>query len=283
MVSPALRRRAVNHLLARGFPRKPICRLVGISPGVSRFVPKPRNEELRLQILELAHKHPRYGFRRIHVLLVRAGLLVNLKAVHRLWKIEGLRLSRKKKRSRLGKSTVASPEASRPGEGWCYDFVHERLSNGRSARILVVLDEYSRRCLGLICAPSIPASRVAKELSWLFLVHGAPRYIRSDNGTEFIAKAVKERLEESGVKAKFIEPGSPWQNGRVESFNDKLRDELLNREVFYSGRELQMSLENFQEEYNNFRPHSSLGNLTPTQAEKRFARENNGKEAILTS
>ncbi len=282
MVSPESRRRAVCFLVAQGYARRASCKLVGITPSVSRFRRRVRNPRLRDKILTLAKEHPRYGFRRIHVLLVRSGLSVNLKAVHRLWKLEGLRLSRRVVKRRLGRSTIGTPEATRPGQGWCYDFVHERLENGRAARILVVMDEYSRRCLSLLCAPSIPSSLVAKELSWLFLVHGKPEYIRSDNGTEFIAKAVTQKLEDSGVKAKFIEPGSPWQNGRVESFNDKLRDELLNREIFQSGTELQARLDAFLDDHNNFRPHSSLNNLTPAMWERKFANEHNEQEAILT-
>ncbi len=283
MVSSESRRRAVRVLVARGYPRKKGCRLVGISPALSRCKLKVRNPVLRDKVARLANEHPRYGFRRIHALFVRAGLKVNLKAVHRIWKLEGLRLKRRTIKRRLGTSTILAPEATRPNQGWCYDFVHERLENGRAARILVILDEYSRRCLSLMCAPSIPAVRVAKELEWLFRVHGTPEYIRSDNGTEFVASAVTKQLQESGVKAKFIEPGSPWQNGRVESFNDKLRDELLNREIFETGSQLQSRLESFKDEHNNFRPHSSLGYLTPQEWEKKFASEHNEKEAILTS
>ena len=283
MVSPECRRRAVRLLLARGYPRKKCCRLLKISPGVSRCTRKVRNPELRTKVLELAKEHPRYGFRRVHALVIREGLTVNIKAVHRLWKLEGLRLKRRTIKRRVGKSTIKAPEATRPNQGWCYDFVHERLANGRTARILVILDEYSRRCLSLLCAPSIPASKVAQELKWLFLVHGAPEYIRSDNGSEFVAAAVKKQLEESGVKAKFVDPGSPWQNGRVESFNDKLRDELLNREIFETGAELQAQLGCFLDDHNNFRPHSSLNYLTPTQWEEKFKMNHNQKETILTS
>lgn len=282
MVSPESRRRAVRVLVARGYPRKKGCRLVGISAPMSRFTPKVKNPVLRNKVVELAKEHPRYGFRRVHALLVRAGLKVNLKAVHRIWKLEGLRLKRRIIKRRLGTSTILAPEATRPNQGWCYDFVHERLENGRAARILVILDEYSRRCLSLMCAPSIPAARVAKELEWLFRVHGTPEYIRSDNGTEFVASAVTEKLKASGVNTKFIQPGSPWQNGRVESFNDKLRDELLNREIFETGSHLQSRLESFKDEYNNFRPHSSLGYLTPQEWEKKSANEHNQKEATLT-
>lgn len=283
MVSPAAKRTAVGFLCSRGYARKAGCRLLGISPAVSRLRPPEKNAVLRQRILELAQEHPRYGFRRIHALLRREGFVVNRKAVHRLWKLEGLRLTRKTRKRRRGKSTIEAPEATRPNQGWAYDFVHERLANGRAARILVVLDECSRRCLSLTSAPSIPAARVVKELEWLFLVHGAPEYVRSDNGAEFVAQKVADLFQDKHVLAKFIEPGSPWQNGRVESFNDKLRDELLNREIFETGGDLQASLDAFLDEYNNFRPHSSLANSTPEEWERKFASEHNETEAILTS
>jgi putative transposase len=255
-----------------------------MTPAVSRRRRVPRDEELRTLILALAPTQPRYGFRRIHLLVTREhGLRVNLKAVRRIWREEGLRLKRRTVKRRVGRSTNPHPVAAVPGQGWCYDFVHERLANGRQARILVVLDECSRRCLALIAAPSFRATRVAKELDWLFLVHGAPSYIRSDNGSEFVAGAVQRKLESKGVATKFIEPGKPWQNGKVESFNDKLRDEFLNCDIFESGNELQAGLDAFLDQYNNFRPHSSLGYLTPAEFELKFASEQDQTEAILSA
>jgi transposase InsO family protein len=217
-----------------------------------------RNPGLREQVVQLARANPRYGFRRIHALLVG----VNLKAVHRIWKAEGLRLSRKVRR-RLKVAKQPALELSASGQAWCMDFASERLENGRQARILAVLDCFTRECLLLKAAPSFPAFAVEKELEWLFLVHGKPGRLMSDNGPEFRALSLPD-----GVMAHFIQPGKPWQNGRVESFFDKLRDELLRAELYSTGTELQASLDEFQDHYNHHRPHRSLGLLTPASFKK---------------
>jgi len=163
------------------------------------------------------------------------------------------------------------------------DFVEDRTERGGKLRILVIIDEYSRECLAIRVEPSIPASVVVEVLEWLFLTRGVPKYIRSDNGPEFISKAVCQWLKESGCQTLFIKPGSPWENGYIESFNDKLRDECLNREVFRNGREAQAIVEAFRQEYNpskKDRPHSSLGYLTPVEFARRYYERNKEKQAI---
>ena len=223
-------------------------------PGAAAaYEAKERNPGLRDQILQLSRAHPRYGFRRIHALLPG----VNLKAVHRIWKAEGLRLSRKVRR-RLKVAKLPSPELSAPNQAWCMDFVCDRLENGRQCRILAVLDCFTRECLLLKAAASFPSFAVNRELEWLFLVHGKPARLVSDNGPEFRALELP-----TDVEAGFIQPGKPWQNGRVESFFDKLRDELLRGAIFSSGEELQAALDEHLDHYNNRRPHLSLGRLTP--------------------
>jgi putative transposase len=212
-----------------------------------------RNPELREKVVQLARAHPRYGFRRVHALLPG----VNLKAVHRIWKAEGLRLSRKVRR-KLKVAKMPSVALTAPNQAWCMDFACDRLANGRQARILAVLDCFTRECLLLKAAPSFPAFAVEKELAWLFLVHGKPKRLVSDNGPEFRALELPE-----GIEAAFIQPGKPWQNGRVESFFDKLRDELLRGAIFSTGEELQSALDEFHDHYNHHRPHRSLGLLTP--------------------
>jgi putative transposase len=253
MVSLASRKRVAAHLMERGFSRTCACRNARVSRSASRREPGERNPGLRDQILQLARANPRYGFRRIHALIPG----VNLKAVHRIWKAEGLRLSRKVRR-RLKVAKQLALELAAPNQAWCMDFACDRLENGRQARILAVLDCFTRECLLLKTAPSFPAFAVEKELEWLFLVHGKPARLMSDNGPEFRALSLPE-----GVAAHFIQPGKPWQNGRVESFFDKLRDELLRGELFFTGAELQVSLDEFQDHYNHHRPHRSLGFLTP--------------------
>ena len=208
MVSPTSKRRAVGFLLERGFPRTCACRVTGISRPASRYVPKARNPELKEQVLETAKANPRYGLRRVHALLVG----VNIKAVHRIWREEGLAI-RHRKRRKIVVPKTEGPILVRPNQAWCLDFCHERLENGRHARILGVLDCFTRECLLLKAASTFPAFAVEKELEWLYLVHGKPEAIVSDNGPEFRAMTLPE-----GVTNRFIQPGKPWQNGYIESF-----------------------------------------------------------------
>lgn len=258
MVSPAMRRRALGNLLAKGISRRLGCKVVGLSRGASKLLRTERRPELRAQILELALKHPRYGFRRIHALLEG----VNLKAVHRIWREEGLSIKvRKRRRIQVERVHQAPPTAF--GDVWSIDFASEWLQNRRQARIVGILDVATRENLLLKTQPSIRSSHLVKELSWLFLVHGKPTKIRFDNGPEFRSKKLCKFLQEQGVEAGFIEPGSPWQNGHIESFFGKLRDELLNMEIFPTGKDLQAHLADYSDHYNHSRPHSALGNLSP--------------------
>jgi putative transposase len=253
MVSPRSKRRAVCLLVDRGFPRTCACRVCQLSRASSRYAPKERSPGLAAKVLELARANPRYGFRRVHALLPG----VNLKAVHRVWREEGLALRRRPRR-RLVVPKTEGPLLTGANQAWCLDFCHQRLENGRHARILAVLDCFTRECLLLRASSTFPAFAVERELEWLFLVHGKPAAIVSDNGPEFRAMTLPE-----GVANRFIQPGKPWQNGYVESFFGKLRDELLSFEYFSRGADLQAALENFQDHYNNHRPHRGLGGLTP--------------------
>jgi putative transposase len=210
-------------------------------------------------VLEIAKANPRYGFRRVHALLTG----VNLKAVHRIWKCEGLGVRHRKRRKLIVLKTEG-PLLTGANQAWCLDFCHERLENGRCVRILGVLDCFTRECLLLKASSSFPAFEVEKELGWLSLVHGKPQAIVSDNGPEFRAMTLPE-----GVSNRFIQPGKPWQNGYIESFFGKLRDELLSCELFMRGSELQSALDDFVEHYNNHRPHLSLGGLTPAVFKER--------------
>ena len=223
-------------------------------------------ERLRARIIKLAGKYGRYGYRRITVLLNREGWQVNHKRVERIWRQEVLKVPQKQpKRKRLwlndGSCIRLRPE--RKDHVWSYDIVHERTHDGKAFRILNVLDEYTRDCLRIHVARKIEAQDVIHVLAGLFIQGRVPEYIRSDNGSEFTAKAVRAWLGRLGVKTLLIEPGSPWENGYVESFNGKLRDELLNGEIFMTLFEAQVLIENWRKEYNQFRPHSSLGYRAP--------------------
>lgn len=276
MVSPAARRRALGRLMEKGISRRLGCKVVGLSRNASKAEKKERRPELRVQILDLAEKHPRYGFRRVHALIPG----VNLKAVHRIWREEGLSIKcRKRRRIQMERVQEEPPKAF--GEVWAIDFASEWLENRRQARIVGVVDVATRENLLLKTQPSIRASHLVKELSWLFLVHGTPRKIRFDNGPEFRSKKLLSFLEEHGVEAGFIEPGSPWQNGHIESFFGKLRDELLNTEIFPTGKDLQAHLTDYSDHYNQSRPHSALGRLTPAAFRRTLQSKMEAEELTL--
>jgi putative transposase len=266
MVSPAMKRRALGHLLVKGVSRRLGCKVVGLSRSASRRDRKERRPELRTEILRLSEENPRYGFRRVHALL---GPGVNLKAVHRIWREEGLALTTRKRR-RVKIEKTDEPVPARFGDVWSVDFASEWLESRRQARIVGLLDVATRESLLLKARPSIRAHHLVKELSWLFLVHGKPKKIRFDNGPEFRSNKLTSFLEEHGVEAAFIEPGSPWQNGHIESFFGKLRDELLNMEIFPTGEDLNAHLDEYRDHYNQRRPHSALAGRTPAQHKERI-------------
>jgi len=214
----------------------------------------------------LVRRHPRYGYRRICALLRGEGWRVNRKRVYRLWRKEGLKVPQKqRKRRRLGNSSngCVRHRAAHIDHVWSYDFVMDQTVDSRPVKLLPIVDEYTRECLSLDVARSIKAADVIETLRHLFAVRGKPRFIRSDNGPEFIAHAVRDWLAASGIETLYIEPGSPWENGYCESFNSRLRDELLNRELFMDLREAKVVVEDYRLDYNHRRPHSALGYVTP--------------------
>jgi transposase InsO family protein len=223
-------------------------------------------DALTAAIITLASRFGRYGYRRITDLLQMAGWKVNAKRVQRIWRQEGLKVpSKQPKRGRLwltdGSCIRLRPK--HPNHVWAYDFVSETTHDGRRLRLLTVIDEYTRECLAIRVARRITSNDVLYLLSELFLEHGIPEHIRSDNGPEFVAKAIRSWLGDLGVKTLFIEPGSPWENGYVEYFNGKLRDELLAREIFYTLKEAEILTQHWRREYNHLRPHSALGGRPP--------------------
>lgn len=231
-------------------------------------MPRVRSDEAALTaaITELATRYGRYGYRRITALLRQAGWHVNTKRVERIWRQEGLKVpARQPKRGRLwlndGSCIRLRPEHK--NHVWAYDFVTDRTSDGKAFRMLTVVDEYTRECLAIRVERKLGSTHVLETLAELFIQRGPAAHIRSDNGPEFCAQAVKHWLRRLHVKTLYIEPGSPWENGYVESFNGKLRDELLNGEVFTTLKEAQVLIANWRTHYNRQRPHSSLGYRPP--------------------
>ena len=244
------------------------CRVLGQHRSTQRKTPKGRSDEeaLTADIIRLASRYGRYGYRRITAMLRSEGWTVNAKRVERIWRREGLKVPQKQpKRGRLwlndGSCIRLRPE--HPNHVWSYDFVEGRTHNGRKFRMLNIIDEFTRECLAIRIDRKLNSTDVIDVLSDLFILRGVPGHVRSDNGPEFIAKAVREWIAAVGAKTAFIEPGSPWENGYCESFNSKLRDELLNSEIFYSLAEAKVIIEAWRRYYNTKRPHSSLGYKPP--------------------
>jgi transposase InsO family protein len=246
------------------------CRVLDQPRSTQRYEGKADEEEQRLvkRMLELVGAHPRYGYRRIWALLRREGWRVNRKRIWRLWVQEGLKVPKKqRKKRRLGTSanSCVRRRAEHKDHVWAWDFVHDRTSDGRGLKWLSIVDEYTRECLALEVSRSMTAEGVLDVLVELFQVRGIPKHIRSDNGPEFLAEAIRRWLGVSGVETLYIEPGSPWENGYAESFNSRLRDELTNREEFTSLAEARAMATMWRLEYNHRRPHSSLDYQTPAE------------------
>ena len=247
------------------------CRVIGQHRSTQRLYPSAHDDEATLTaaIVALASEYGRYGYRRITALLRAQGWDVNVKRVWRIWRREGLKVPTKQpKRGRLwlNDGSCIRLRPSWPNHVWAYDFVLDRTHDGRTIRMLTVIDEFTRECLAIEVARSLRHDDVLHVLAELFTRYGPPDHIRSDNGSEFTAIAVREWLPRVGVKTLFIEPGSPWENGYNESFNGKLRDELLNGEIFYTLQEAKVLIERWRQHYNTIRPHSSLGYRPPAPA-----------------
>jgi len=264
-----------------GVSERRACRVLNQPRSVQRHQSNKTGEEevLRGDIVRLASTYGRYGYRRITALLRAEGWIVNHKRVERIWREEGLKVpSKQPKRGRLylNDGSCIRLRPCYKNHVWSYDFVSDRLHNGKKIRMLTLIDEYTRKCLAIRVGSSLKSDDVLDTLSTLFITEGVPDYIRSDNGSEFTAKALREWIGSLGVKTAYIEPGSPWENGYNESFNGKLRDELLNREMFYSLKEAQVLIEQWRRHYNEVRPHSSLGYRPP--APKSTVSDNKIKE-----
>lgn len=251
-----------------GVAERRTCAVLGQHRSTQRKAPRGCDDEERLtaDIIELARQYGRYGYRKVTALLRDAGWLVNAKRVERIWRREGLKVpARQPKRSRLwladGSCIRLRPE--RANHVWSYDFVEDRTHDGRKFRLLNVIDEFTHECLAIRVGRQLKAADVIDVLADLFLLRGVPAHIRSDNGPEFVAKSVQSWISAVGAKTAYITPGSPWENGYVESFNARLRDELLNGEIFYSLREAEVVIQSWRRHYNTIRPHASLGFRPP--------------------
>ena len=269
MLSPARRRQCVDHLQAElGISERRACAVAGQHRSTQRKRPRGRDDEEALThaIIRLASQYGRYGYRRITALLRTEGWHVNAKRVQRIWRREGLKVPQKQpKRGRLW---LNDGSCSRllpcwPNHVWSYDFVMDRTHDGRKFRMLTVIDEFTRRGMAVVVERRLNSDNVLHCLTELFAQHGPPDHIRSDNGSEFTAHAVRDWLGRIGVKTLYIEPGSPWENGYNESFNSKLRDEILNTEIFSTLKEAKVLIERWRHHYNTIRPHSSLGYRPP--------------------
>jgi len=259
----------VEHVIVElDVPERRACRVLGQHRSTQRKFPRRADVKtvLREEIIKLTRRYGRYGYRRITALLRRDGWAVNTKRVERIWRREGLKVPAKQpKKGRLwlndGSCVRLRPE--RPNHVWSYDFVADRTHEGKAFRMLCIIDEFTREALTIRVARKLKATDVIDALADLFILRGVPAHIRSDNGPEFVAQALRDWIAAVGAKTAYIEPGSPWENGYCESFNGKLRDELLNGEIFYTLKEAQIVIEAWRHHYNTVRPHSSLGYLPP--------------------
>ncbi|WP_241767061.1 IS3 family transposase [Hyphomonas oceanitis] len=269
VLSPSRRRIAVDHVVeGLGVSERRACHVIGQHRSTQRKQPIRRDDEeaLTSAIIHLAERFGRYGYRRITALLRADGWHVNEKRVYRIWRREGLKVPMKQpKRSRLwlNDGSCVRLRPTHKGHVWSYDFVQDRTHDGKVFRMLCVIDEFTRECLAISVARRLNSRDVLDTLGELFVQHGAPEHIRSDNGPEFIATALRDWLGRIGVKTLYITPASPWENGYCESFNSKLRDELLAREIFYDLREAKVLIGAWRQHYNTVRPHSSLGYKPP--------------------
>lgn len=275
-MSPTRRRAAVGHLEEQfNVSERRACQVTGQQRTTQRYTPRvaPDEDALLEEIRRLVEENPRGGCRYITMLLQRGGWRVNHKRIHRLWKRENYRVPRKankKKAIGVGANACDKRKATAPNDVWTWDFIHDRSTDGRALKFLVIIDEYTRECLSLQPARSFKSTDVLDTLSKIVGERGVPAHIRSDNGSEFIAQAVRRWMADIGIETLYIEPGSPWQNGYAESFNSRLRDEFLEMNYFNNLNEAQTLSGQWKVHYNTQRPQAVLGKLTPQEFARSF-------------
>jgi putative transposase len=284
MVSAHQRRQQVEYARRRGLSCRRSCALLQVARSSLRYQSKKvkKDAAVRERMRALAAQYPRYGYRRVRIFLGREGHRMGNDRAHRLWRAERLQLPRRRPRRRVASSRPRPVPATGPNQVWAYDFVFDACANGQKLKCLTVVDEWTRESLAIDVAGGIRSKRVLEILAQLVSVHGAPRYMRSDNGPEFVATAVLRWLTDEGIETAHIAPGKPWQNGTDESFNGRFRDECLNMEYFRSRAEAVAIIETWRRHYNEVRPHSSLGYLTPSEFKKKcMSTSTETREALL--
>jgi putative transposase len=266
----------------KSYSQRRACRLVGQHPRTYRYRPKPDNDGvLRTRLVQLAAERRRFGYRRLHLLLRREGFLVNHKKLFRIYREERLTVRKRGGRKRAIGTRAPLTLAQGPNQRWSLDFVSDALGDGRRFRVLAIIDDFTRECLSLVTDTSLSGIRVARELKALVAQRGKPQTIVSDNGTELTSNAILTWQQDAGVAWHYIAPGKPMQNGFVESFNGRLRDELLNETLFRSLHHARDLIEDWRIDYNDERPHTSLNGLTPTEFANRFKQDHNQNSLYL--
>lgn len=270
MVSAQVRRQQVAYARGRGLSQRRSCALLRVARSSlgyeSRLVAK--DAPVLAAMCELSAQYPRYGYRRIHVFLARRGFEMSTERAYRLWRQAKLQVPRRRPRRRVASGRPRPTPPTAANHVWAYDFVFDACANRQQLKCLTVIDEWTRECLAIEVSGSIRSRQVIDVLARLISVHGAPRHLRSDNGPEFVSRAIIRWLNEADIETAAIDPGKPWQNGTNESFNDKFRDECLSLEWFRSRAEAKVLIEVWRKHYNGVRPHSSLANLTPNEFKK---------------
>jgi putative transposase len=251
----------------RGHSQRQACELIELPRSILHYrsVRTERDAPVMTAMRRLAATYPRYGYRRIRIFLQREGHPMGTQRAHRLWRGAGLQLPRRRPRRRVATSRPRPLPAAGPNQVWAYDFVHDACATGQKLKCLTVIDEFTCECLAIDVAGGIRSGRVIEVLARLISARGAPLFLRSDNGSEFISHAILSWLAEEGIETALIDPGKPWQNANNESFNGKFRDECLSMEWFRSRQEARVLIEIWRRHYNDVRPHSSLGYRTPTE------------------
>ena len=267
MVSPQARREQVALACERGLSERRACGLLGISRSTLGYELRlpPKDAPVIEAMKTLSAQYPRYGYRRIRIFLQRQGHALGWHRTHRLWRQAGLQLPRRRPRRRIAGARPRLLPAAHANFVWAYDFVFDATASGQQIKCLTVVDEFTRECLAIDVAGSIRSKRVIEVLARLVSTHGAPMFLRSDNGPEFVSRAILQWLAEAGIGTALIDPGKPWQNGTDESFNGRFRDECLSIEWFRSRDEARVVIEAWRRHYNAIRPHSSLNYLTPLE------------------
>lgn len=285
MVSAPARRLQVEYARRRGLSCRSACKLLSVARSTLDYEPRKEKADapVRSRMRELAAQYPRYGYRRIRIFLGRDGHRMGNDRAHRLWRQCKLQVPRRRPRRRVATGRPRPLAPTGRNQVWAYDFVFDACANGQKLKCLTVVDEWTREALAIDVAGSIRSGRVIEVLARLISVHGAPTYLRSDNGPEFVSAAVLRWLTAAQVETAHIDPGKPWQNGTDESFNGKLRDECLSMEWFRSRSEASAIIESFRQHFNEVRPHSSLQYLTPAEfkQQQESARNHDAGEAVL--